>query len=75
MSIDERILKLEKIHSPTVPGTTISRQLKQDTGMQWCIGFGQMYLPKYFYTGDTIEEALTKAENDHDVISALVRKE
>jgi hypothetical protein len=71
MSIDERILALEKIHSPTCSGTTISRQLKPDIGMQWCIGLGRMYLPKYFYTGDTIEEALTKAENDHETLSAL----
>lgn len=65
MSIDERILRIEQQLKLTVPGTSISRQLAPERGMQWVIGFGQIHMPKEFFTGKTIEEALTCAENKY----------
>lgn len=62
-SLEDRIKKLEKKFSPTIPGTIISRQLNPGKGFQWCIGFGNMSKPKKFFTGQTISEALTNAEN------------
>ncbi len=59
-SIDERLAALEANFS--VPGTMITRQLIQ-TGIRWSLAIGVMGMPKAFYYGDTIEAALTAAED------------
>ena len=58
--IERRILALEKGQS--VPGTMINRVLKDERGFGWCIAVGTMEMPKSFFYGDTIEEALCSAE-------------
>jgi hypothetical protein len=61
MSIDEIIARLEEGMEPSA-GTTISRQLDPDgDGMRWCVAVGPMMLPKNFYYGYTIREALENA--------------
>jgi len=46
---------------PGVPGTVLSRVLTED-GPAWTVGFGALQQPKEFFTGETIAEALFKAE-------------
>jgi hypothetical protein len=65
-SIDERIVKIEKLfpYADGIHGTTITRILTQDRGQIWSIGFGAMHQPKRFFEGLTIEEALYNAEKE-----------
>jgi hypothetical protein len=59
MITEKRIHRLEE--GLTCPGTTISRVLLEGE-FQWCVGIGQMMMPKDFFYGKTISEALSKAE-------------
>jgi hypothetical protein len=64
MNIDQRIAQLEALlfHS-TIPGTQISRVLNSDSpGLGWCVAIGAMQMPKLFFYGNTVEDALTAAE-------------
>ena len=71
-NIDQRILRLEsKQTHPTIPGTSIGRQ-QTETGFQWVLGLGAMCDPKQWYTGQTIEECLTKAEADFSLLDACI---
>ena len=59
--LEIRIEKIEaQIASPV--GTTISRVLSPHGGLKWCVGFGQILMPKVFFDGITIEECIEKAE-------------
>lgn len=64
-SLTDRILVLEK-KAPYahIPGTTLSRSIspKDGGGFEWTLGLGGMGLPKVFFTGKTIEDAVKKAE-------------
>ena len=61
MDIDEIVARLEEGIEPSA-GTSISRQLDPDgDGMRWCVAVGPMMLPKRFYYGYTIREALENA--------------
>jgi len=61
-TFDTRISILEIKTSTGVPGTIITRSFTPASGMQWTIGFGNMNMPKQFFIGNTIEEALSLAE-------------
>lgn len=64
MNIDQRIAQLEALlfHS-TIPGTQISRVLNNEgQGCSWCVAIGAMQLPKLFFYGKTVEDALSAAE-------------
>lgn len=64
--LEDRLKMLETyISHPTIPGTTISRVLTPDDGMQWQLGVGALTLPKNFFTAPSIEECLQKAENHY----------
>ena len=60
-SLEQRIYALEKLFK-TPEGTMICRTLRMDKGTMWSIGFGQIMAPKTFFTGSTIDEALTEVE-------------
>ena len=64
MTLDERILRLESRLQPKLPGTQIMRVMKPERGFQWCVGVGLMNEVKLFFYGETIEEAVSKAEED-----------
>jgi len=74
-TIDERIVDLER--DIDCPGTMITRVLKphvpgrsvngvwrppEKSELRWCVAIGAMEMPKRFYYGDTIEEAIRAAE-------------
>lgn len=61
-TIDQRIEALEAQFSKSIPGTQITRVMKKDRGFEWCVAIGNMGMPKAFFHGDTIAEALTRAE-------------
>ncbi len=61
-TLDERLLALEAIASPTIPGTMLTRVMKEDSGFKWCLALGRMHMPKAFFYGDTVEEAVCAAE-------------
>lgn len=65
-TIDERINDLENLFwSPIIAGTTISRVLTQNDGLQWCLALGAMYEPKKFFDGVTIEDCIDAAETHY----------
>lgn len=74
-TIDERMRALEG--NLICPGTTITRVFKPsdpggkvvkgkwqppEHGLQWCVAIGVMEMPKKFFYGDTIDEAVKEAE-------------
>lgn len=61
-TLDERLLALEAVASPAIPGTMLSRVMKEDSGFRWCLALGRMTMPKRFFYGDTVEEAVAAAE-------------
>ena len=61
-TIDQRIAALEAQFSPSIPGTQITRVMKPDRGFEWCVAIGSLGMAKVFFHGDTIEDALTRAE-------------
>jgi hypothetical protein len=61
MSLESRITTLESLF-PKPEGTEIKRALASEAGTLWSIGFGQMGKPLAFFVGNTLEEALTRAE-------------
>mgnify|MGYP003436038792 FL=1 len=63
MKIEKRILRLESLYREP-SGFTLSRVLGPN-GLYWCIGLGQMMMPKDFFEGKTIKECLEKAEEFH----------
>jgi hypothetical protein len=62
MDIDKRIKALEKVYGN---GTIIQRVYKpgDGNGVGWTIGLGQISLTKTFFSADTIEECLQRAED------------
>jgi hypothetical protein len=63
MSLEERLQRLEALLVPKLPGTQITRIMKQDHGFEWCVAIGVMSMPKLFFRGATVEEALALAED------------
>ena len=69
MSIDDRIEALECLAaelglcSSSIPGTVLQRTLHSKSGVDWTLGIGTLNERKVFYSGDTIEDVLTIAEN------------
>jgi len=59
-NITSRIEKLEAAYS--LPGTIIQRVLAPAKGYMWSVGFGTMGLPKQFFTGESLDECMLKAE-------------
>ena len=71
--MEKRITAIEEIlasHGVTVQGTTISRVLATEHGIEWCLGFGMMNMPKWFFNGPTINTALLKAEKWAAILDA-----
>lgn len=64
MTLEERLAWLERMLTPTVPGTQLARVLPEKDGepMRWCLGLGRMLGRKKFFYGPTIEACLDKAE-------------
>ena len=68
--IDVRLEALETIvmnrsgYSVKISGTTLGRQMapKEGDPLQWCLGLGPISLPKVFFTGATIEDCISRAE-------------
>lgn len=67
-TIEDRILELEK-HVRNPAGTQLCRILTMvkpndppERGRKWTLGIGQMGTPHHFFTGDTIENVVTQAE-------------
>ncbi len=61
-TLDERLQALEAIASPSIPGTMLTRVLREGGGFQWCLALGRMSMPKAFFYGATVEEAVCAAE-------------
>ena len=74
-TIDERMKALEgnltcpgtsisRVFKPVIPGKTVRGkwQPPENQGMQWCVGIGVLEMPKKFFYGDTIDEAVKEAE-------------
>jgi len=67
MNIDKRMATIEKKLGLSikgkVSGVMIERMLNPNgKGVIWSLTIGGMMQPKEFYTGNTIDEILTKAE-------------
>ena len=64
LTLERRIERLEnQFRKPS--GTNIDRVLKFDgDGVMWCLGLGQMGMPKQFFYGNTIEEVISFAEKE-----------
>lgn len=62
LTIEQRLVRMEERLYRKLPGTQITRVMKPDMGFQWCVAIGIMNEQKLFFYGDTIEEAVTKAE-------------
>lgn len=60
--VEKRLLALET--GLSVPGTSLSRYMRENGGVGWVLSIGSMQLPKAFFYGDTIEEAVGKAEKN-----------
>lgn len=45
-----------------VPGTTLSRVLVYNKGIEWCLAVGKLSQPKFFFYGSTIEQCINQAE-------------
>lgn len=60
LTFEQRVNLLEEKFGQ---GTIISRVLG-DRGYYWCFGLGKVSMPKSFYYGETMEEALFNAENN-----------
>jgi hypothetical protein len=66
ISLDERISKLESLFRSwpgAVPGSILARQLLPDVGLCWSLGLGGMQMPKIFFSGPTIDDVISQAEN------------
>lgn len=61
-SLEDRLLNLED-YIPGIPGTSLTRVLAKDHGIEWCLGIGRLLEPKEFFYGSSIEECLEKAES------------
>ena len=64
LTLDERIARLETLLTIPVPGTQITRVMREDHGFRWCVAIGVMNMAKNFYYGDTVEDAVGAAEAD-----------
>lgn len=61
-SVEQRLLSLEGSISG-VPGTSLTRVLGEEEGVEWCLAIGGMMAPKRFFHGATIREVLNLAES------------
>ena len=64
MNIEERLVRLEQQLNISVPGTIIYRSMKPGRGFEWGVAIGVMGMPKQFFLGDSIEEAIQNAEKE-----------
>jgi hypothetical protein len=60
--IEKRLIALET--GLSVPGTSLSRCMRENGGVVWVLAIGSIQLPKAFFYGDTIEEVIGKAEKN-----------
>lgn len=58
--IEKRLTTLET--GLSVPGTSLSRYMRENGGVGWVLAIGPIQLSKAFFYGDTIEEVIGKAE-------------
>jgi hypothetical protein len=63
LTIEERILRIEKQIPVSVQGTILQRILTE-TGKAWSLGLGGLQEPKVFFIGDDINICLEKAEKE-----------
>jgi hypothetical protein len=63
LTMEERILRIEKQIPVSVQGTILQRILTE-TGKAWSLGLGGLQEPKIFFIGDDINICLRKAEKE-----------
>ena len=65
----ERILKIKKFSGDSTPGRILSRGfLQHESGVGWSLSVGGLCQPKTHYSGRTIDDVLSLAEEDLGII-------